>query len=989
MRLSGISAAWLLVLLPAGGFASDVLTERNNNGRTGATQVANLNASTFASGAWGRRGELAVDGRVYAQPLYVERLQIPSNGVHDVVYIATSKNKVYAFDARTLAPIWPVVKLGSNDCSHISPGPPDACDGLSPDGIGIEATPVIDRARSRMYVSYRINTSLSVNDPTGGRQMLRAIDIRTGATVGPAVEVRAAGFNPVWHRSRAGLLFLNGVVYVAYGSRDEAVDKPWRGQSPIFHGWVMAFDPDTLAMLGSFRVTDQNVDGGGIWQASTGLAADETSIYFITGNRRAAADHLDRNLETLADSFLRLIPRRTRSPLTGAAIMTFNVADFFTPYRKLWLDETDLDLGSAGPLLIPDSNYLVGGGKQGLLYVLDRHKMGGFDRAHAWTPTVWDAVHADTIASERPEDFGADHVVQKFQAAFHQYIPPESPYLAPPGAPIAAAHQLDDQLDLFVVGRDGGIYVTWERGDGPWSDGGTTGGRNPRSYPVRITTPNLAPPGAHVAAAKQTNNQLDAFVVGNDGRIWVTWVTGIGHWADGTPGNPGPAPITGPNLAPPGACLTAAKQSDNQLDVFVVGNDGAIWVTWVTGVGHWSDGTPGNASPARITPPNFAPKGACLTAAKQTADQLDVFVAGNDGGLWVTWVVGLGHWSDGTPGHPGPARITPANFAPPGAALASAAQTANQLDVFVVGNDGGVWVTWVVGIGHWTDGSPGNPGPARITPLNFAPPGTGITASGQVPGQLDVFVVDNAGAMRVTWVVGTGFWSDGAGGRPAPAFTTPPMFPKKSDLVAAKQNASQLDAFAVGWDGAIRLTFVVGTGRWTDGGEGAAAPARLSRAIWMRDWLFWPHIHGTPVFAKFPDGAATLYIWPEKDHFKSYPWTGTKFDEGGKKLAVDRTGQLTLGPDGMPGGMLSVTVDPTQRRAGIVFAASTQTDATDGPGLVSAFDAVTMRELWNNRDERPYRFSKFVPPTIAGDRLFVPTCGLIDGGAGRVLVYGR
>src|SRR4029450_4002173 len=189
------------------------------------------------------------------------------------------------------------------------------------------------------------------------------------------------------------------------------------------------------------------------------------------------------------------------------------------------------------------------------------------------------------------------------------------------------------------------------------------------------------------------------------------------------------------------------------------------------------------------------------TAAKQTADQLDVFVAGNDGGLWVTWVVGLGHWSDGTPGHPGPARITPANFAPPGAALASAAQTANQLDVFVVGNDGGVWVTWVVGIGHWTDGSPGNPGPARITPLNFAPPGTGITASGQVPGQLDVFVVDKARAMRVTGVVATGFWSDGAGGRPAPAFTTPPMFPKKSDLVAAKQNASQLDAFAVGWDG--------------------------------------------------------------------------------------------------------------------------------------------------------------------------------------------
>src|SRR4029079_2904418 len=119
-----------------------------------------------------------------------------------------------------------------------------------------------------------------------------------------------------------------------------------------------------------------------------------------------AADHLDPTLDTLADSFVRLVPRRPKSPITLNTIMTFTVAGVFTPYPRLWLDETDLDLGSAGPLLIPDSKYLVGGGKQGLLYVLDRNEMGRFDSAHAWTPTVWDAVHADTIASERPEDYG-------------------------------------------------------------------------------------------------------------------------------------------------------------------------------------------------------------------------------------------------------------------------------------------------------------------------------------------------------------------------------------------------------------------------------------------------------------------------------------------------------------------------------------------------------------------------------------------------------
>src|SRR5262249_32615833 len=138
--------------------AADVLTERNNNGRTGAIQEADLNASTFTSGAWGKLGELRVNGRVYAQPLYVQGVQIPNAGAHDVVYIATAQNQVSAFDARTFAPLWGPVRLGQNDMSHIG-DPPLACDWISPDGIGIEATPVIDRGLFRMYVSYRINTS--------------------------------------------------------------------------------------------------------------------------------------------------------------------------------------------------------------------------------------------------------------------------------------------------------------------------------------------------------------------------------------------------------------------------------------------------------------------------------------------------------------------------------------------------------------------------------------------------------------------------------------------------------------------------------------------------------------------------------------------------------------------------------------------------------------------------------------------------------------
>jgi hypothetical protein len=958
---SRVCVILVLALFPAVAAAQDVLTNRYDNGRTGATTTPNLDASVFRRGAWRRHGELKVDGRVYAQPLYVAGLQMPNGSRHDVVFIVTSQNKVYAFDAQSLAPLWGPTKLGQNDTSLIG-NPKLGCDWISPDGIGNQATPVIDRRTGKMYVTYRINTSLKENDPFGARERLAAIDIRTGARVAPGVDVTAPGFDPVWQRSRASLLLFQGVVYVAYGSRCEDIPT-FRGRSTRFHGWIFGFDPNTLQRVIVYQVTPQNIDGGGIWQASAGMAADEQSIYFISGNRFFDRDGQPPMLETLANSVIRLAPQKD----------SLRVVDWFTPYRRIWMDATDLDLGSAGPVLVPDSPYLIAGGKQGLLYVIDRNKMGGLDTAHMWTPVKWDAVFQkkDATSFDEQENFAADHVVQKLRVGFNQFIPDYPAYLAIPGGSIDTAKQLDDQLDVFSVGRDGAIYVTWEHADGPWSDGGTVAGYNRRPLPARITPPNLAPRDAVVTSAKQTPNQLDAFWVGNDGAISVTWVAGAGQWTDGVAPAGSPVRITPPGFAKPGACIAAAQQTDNQLDLFVVRDDGAVWVTWVTGTGHWSDGTPGNASPARITPTGYATPGACIAAARQTDNQLDVFFVRGDGAVYVTWVAGTGHWTDGSPSFPAPARITPTGLAPAGAHVAAAKQTANQLDVFVIGNDGAVYVTWVVGTGAWSAV------PARITPTNMAPTGAAMAASEQVPGQLDVVFVDNAGAMRVTWVVGTGFLSDGAGGRPAPAHITPDgLLPPGAGVAAKKQNANVLNAFAVGHDGAIRMTSVAGTNAWNP-------PVRLSRALWMGDWVEWPHIHGTPVFARFPNGSATLYIWPEKDHLKALPWTGSKLNDAGKKLAVAIGGGLALAPDGMPGGMLAVSVDPTKPRAGIVFAALSRDNATDGPGILRAYDADTLEELWNNAGEETYRFSKFVQPTIAGGKLFLPTC------SNKVIVYGR
>lgn len=125
-----------------------------------------------------------------------------------------------------------------------------------------------------------------------------------------------------------------------------------------------------------------------------------------------------------------------------------------------------------------------------------------------------------------------------------------------------------------------------------------------------------------------------------------------------------------------------------------------------------------------------------------------------------------------------------------------------------------------------------------------------------------------------------------------------------------------------------------------------------------------------------------MFIWPEKDHLKSFAWTGNRFDLQSKILGVELNGQLVLGPDGMPGGMLAVAVDPSQPRGGVLFASQTLNFDTAGPGLLRAFDAVTLKEISNNKGDS-YSFSKFVPPTIANGRLYLPTC------SNKVLVYGR
>jgi hypothetical protein len=882
----------------------------------------------------------------------------------NMVFIATEENNVYAFDADSLAPVWQV-NLGANDQTKVgSPG----CDSISVDGIGIEATPVIDPISQRMFVSYRVNTDQNLD---GAQQFVAAFDIRTGKRVLGPTEIHAPGFLPRWERNRASLLLVNGVVYVAFASRCEDPGQP------IFHGYVVAIDASTLMQSAVYNVTDNDVDGGGVWQASSGLASDGRDIYFMSGNRRFGVDQRPIGYSNLADSIVRIHPQfREVGPGHGAFSMS--LADWFTPYRKLWMDSVDLDLGSAGPVLIPGTQYLIGGGKQGWLYILNEENMGKLDPEKSWSGANLQTLHPDSTSDQFPEDLSADRVVQKFQAGFNQYIPAQPNYLAPPGAPVATAVQSGNLLDLFNVGRDGAVYVTWQEPSGQWSDG-----MNGDPY-AAATTPPITKPGAHLATAQQGSNQLDVFVVGNDGAVYVTSVAGTGRWTDGTPGNLSPQSITPTGMAPTGACLTTAYQTDQQLDVFFVGNDGGVYVTWVTGTGPWSDGNPGNAQPARITPMRFAVPGTCVAAARQSANQLDVFVVNqNDRSVWVTWVTGTGAWTDGMPGHGSAVRITTQQLVDPQAPIVAANQTARQLDVFVPGLDGGVYVTSAGASAAWADGKPGDASPALITPQHVTSPTGSLSVAQQTATQLDVFYVDpKSGTVMVTWVSGTGKWSDGTPGNAAPATASTAFTTVNASTAASAARAGELQVFAIGNDGGPWVTKVVGTGAWTDGGAGHGGPQELTRAIWMSDWPNWPHIHGSPVVAMFKDGSVRIYVWPEKDHLRSWAWAGAAVDLNSMLQGADAQGNLILDPDGMPGGMLELAVDPNAARSGVLFASLTQTGETDGPGILRAFDAVTLKEIWNNKGEN-YMFSKFVPPTIANNRVFLPTC------SNKVLVYGR
>ena len=362
-----------IAVLPQRGWSTDVLTQHNDQFRTGAnTSETTLTTSNVNANSFGRLFSYPVDGTVYAQPLYVSGLNI-SGGTHNVVFVVTMENSVYAFDADANVLYW----QANYTTGTITPVPiADIKNGGNIHGdVGILSTPVIDRASSTIYLLSRTkDTSNSTY-----YQKLHALDLATGnEKFGGPMNITYSGFNTKVQNQRPALALANGNIYVCWGSHEDLTP---------YNGWMMSFNASTLALQTAFNVTP-GASEGAIWQSGQAPAFDRSgNLYVTTGN-----GSWNNGVSQWGQTCLKLSP-------------TLSVMDWFTP-ASLAGTGGDTDFGAGGCLLMPgatgypSTSYVVTGGKEGKLFVLDKNAGMGHESANdAGAHQSWQAVQLSSSSN--------------------------------------------------------------------------------------------------------------------------------------------------------------------------------------------------------------------------------------------------------------------------------------------------------------------------------------------------------------------------------------------------------------------------------------------------------------------------------------------------------------------------------------------------------------------------------------------------------------
>ena len=363
---------------PTPSSSINVVTYHYDNMRTGQNvNETTLTTANVTSAKFGKLGELVVDGKVDAQPLYLSGVSIPTTGTKNVLYVVTEHDSVYAFDADNISasatPLWKISVLQAGEV----PSDDRGCGQVTPE-IGITSTPVIDRGRNAMYV-------VSVSKDGSGNYIHRihALNLTNGSELfgGPTVisaSVQGTGagssggtlaFDPAEYNERPGLLEISGAIYTTWGSHCDG---------GAYTSWVMAYNADTLQQSSVLNLVPNGSEGG-IWMAGTAPAADAAgNIYFLIGNG---------TFDTTLDASGLPAQGDCGNCFVKVSSGTLKLLDYFTPSNTVAESGADEDLGSGGPLLLPDvmdasgtpRQLAVGSGKDGQIYVLDRSAMGKFN----------------------------------------------------------------------------------------------------------------------------------------------------------------------------------------------------------------------------------------------------------------------------------------------------------------------------------------------------------------------------------------------------------------------------------------------------------------------------------------------------------------------------------------------------------------------------------------------------------------------------------
>ena len=505
-----------------------VLTYHNNVSRDGtnthefALITANVNQSTF-----GKLFSCHTDGAIYAQPLWIPNLTVTGTP-HNVIIVATQHESIYAFDADA-APcttLWHVSLIdsahgGASGETSVPSSGTGALVGsgygdISPE-VGITGTPVIDPTTSTLYV-----VSKSVNSSQQFFQRLHAIDITTGSerialpqSIDSSISVPGTGagsvsgrvaFDPRNESQRPGLVLSNGVVYVAWASHED--------HDP-YHGWVIGFSASTLLPVANavFNSTPNQVgmlsySRGGIWMGGGAPAVDSSgNLFLITGNGTFDANTGGSNY---GDSVIKL---GTSSGLS--------VADYFTPLDQASLDANDTDFGSGAATVLVDqpsgpvAHLLIGGGKQGNLFLLNRDNLGKFSgsannvvqainlgNSIFATPVFWqNNLYVAGVGALKQFTFNTS--IGKFngapfsQSATSYGFPGATPSLSSSGATNAIIWALDSTLYCTPQSPGCGAtvlhaYDATNLATELWNSSQASANRDQAGHAVKFTVPTVA-----------------------------------------------------------------------------------------------------------------------------------------------------------------------------------------------------------------------------------------------------------------------------------------------------------------------------------------------------------------------------------------------------------------------------------------------------------------------------------------------------------------